>query len=82
MSSARTAMPKITAWVDDLRAAFGRDAIDGQIRAATRDGLPTFHATEAGHAVGVPLPAARFEISAADMVIIPPKKDAAHAPRR
>ena len=81
MSSARTAMPKVTAWIDDLRAAFGRDAIDGQIRAATRDGLPTFYATEGGHSVGVPLPAARCEVSAADMVIILPKKDTARASR-
>lgn len=83
MTAARSAMPKVTAWIDDLRAAFGREAIDGQIRAATRDGLPTFHATEAGHSVGVALPAPRFEISAADMVIIPPTKDATkNAPRR
>lgn len=82
MTAARSAMPKVAAWIDTLRDAFGRELIDGQIRAATRDGLPTFHATEAGHSVGVLLPAARVEISAADMVIIPPKKDAAHAPRR
>lgn len=68
----RAAMPKVAAWIDDLRAAFGAEIIDAQIRAATRDGLPTFHATEAGHSVGVPLPAVRREVCAADMVIIRP----------
>ena len=74
--AARAAMPKVAAWIDDLRAAFGADVIDGQIRAATRDGLPTFYATEAGHRVGVPLPAARCEISAAEMVILRPAQKA------
>jgi hypothetical protein len=72
--AARSAMPLVTAWIDDLRWAFGADIIDGQIRAATRDGLPTFHASEAGRSVGVPLPMARVEISAAQMVILRPGK--------
>lgn len=73
--AARSAMPLVTAWIDDLRAAFGADIIDSQIRAATRDGLPTFHASEAGRRIGVPLPAGGAAVSAADMVIIPPKTD-------
>lgn len=75
----RDAMPVTAAWIDQLRDAFGAADIDAQIRAAVRDGLPTFHATEAGHSVGVPLPPWRgTEISAADMVLIvrPPEKDA------
>lgn len=75
-ASLRTAMPLTAAWIDTLREAFGRDVIDGQIRKATAEGLPTFYAEEAGHRVGVPLPAAGREVSAADMVIIPPKKAA------
>jgi len=74
--AARSAMPLVTAWIDDLRAAFGSDIIDGQIRAATRDGLPTFYASEAGRRIGVPLPAGGAAVSAADMVIIPPEKPA------
>lgn len=79
----RGSMPKVFAWVQDLRAAFGADAIDPQIRGALQDGMPTFHAIEAGHEAGRALPVPRFEISAADMVIIPQKKDTPqNAPRR
>ncbi len=74
--AARTAMPLVAAWIDDLRDAFGRDMIDGLIRKATVEGLPTFYAREGGRTVGVPLPALRgVEISAADMVINPPEKE-------
>lgn len=76
MTSARAAMPLVTAWIDDLRGAFGRDVIDGLIRKATVEGLPTFYASEGGRTVGVPLPALRgVEISAAQMVIEAPKQD-------
>ena len=64
----RTAMPQVTAWIDDLRAAFGAEAINAQIRAGM-SGLPTFHATEAGHSVGTPAPMRGTEISAAQMVL-------------
>lgn len=60
----RAAMPVITAWIDDLRAAFGADVIDGQIRksmpgtpeqvARGERGQPTFYARENGHEVGTP----------------------------
>lgn len=79
--AARTAMPTVAAWIDDLRAAFGREEIDAQIRAATKYGLPTFHASEGGRTVGVPMPEPRIAFRADEIVIIPPKKDA-HAPRR
>ena len=74
--AARAAMPLVTAWIDDLRGAFGTDLIDDLIRKATVDGLPTFYASEGGRTVGVPLPALPgVEISAADMVINPPEKE-------
>lgn len=70
--AARAAMPLVTAWIDDLRGAFGREVIDGLIRKATVEGLPTFYASEGGRTVGVPLPALRgVEVGAADMVIKP-----------
>ena len=73
---ARAAMPLVTAWVDDLRGAFGTDLINDLIRKATVEGLPTFYASENGRTVGVPLPALRgVEISAADMVINLPEKE-------
>ncbi len=62
-------MPLVAAWIDDLRAAFGADIIDGQIRAATRDGLPTFYASEAGRSIGVPMPARGTAVGLANMVI-------------
>lgn len=65
----RLSMPLTAAFIDDMREAFGADDIDAQIRAAIKDGAPTFRATEAGHEVGVRLPVPRVEISAADMVI-------------
>ena len=72
---ARAAMPLVTAWIDDLRGAFGRDVIDGLIRKATVEGLPTFYASEGGRTVGVPLPALRgVEVGAADMVIHQPER--------
>ncbi len=70
--AARAAMPLVTAWIDELRAVFGREEIDAQIIAATRDGLPTFHAQENGHSVGAPLPVGGRAVSAADMVILRP----------
>lgn len=65
----RTAMPKVTAWIDDLRAAFGADDINAAIKAGMQ-GVPGFHAREAGHSVGTPAVARGVEIGAAQMVIL------------
>lgn len=67
--SMRDAMPTVAAWIDDLRDAFGAELIDGQIRKAIRDGLPTFHAVENGHEVGVQAPQVRG-ITADKLVLI------------
>lgn len=50
----REQMPMVTAFIDDLRAAFGKEMIDGQIRKGMR-GEPVFHAVENGHQVGTPI---------------------------
>jgi hypothetical protein len=52
--SMREAMPTVAAWIDELRAEFGAEGIDAQIRAGMR-GEPVFWASEAGHTVGTPV---------------------------
>lgn len=49
--SLRETMPETAAWIDQLRDAFGADAIDGSIRKGLQ-GTPTFWAEEAGQQVG------------------------------
>lgn len=49
--SMREQMPVVTALIDGLRAAFGTEMIDGQIRRGV-NGEPTFYAYENGHTVG------------------------------
>lgn len=48
-------MPTVAGWIDSLRDAFGKEAIDSAIRAGM-DGQHTFNARENGHAVGTPIP--------------------------
>ena len=80
--NARELMPKVSAWLDDLRGAFGADWIDAQIKAATTEGRPTFYASENGRRVGVPIPpAGSRELSAAEIVIHRPPKEEAHGRR-
>jgi hypothetical protein len=45
----RDLMPTVAAWIDAMRAAFGKDVIDQ----ALRD--PAFHASENGHTIGTPM---------------------------
>lgn len=51
----RLAMPTVAAWIDDLRAAFGDDQINPQIKAGIA-GQPTFWARENGHEIGTRAP--------------------------
>ena len=48
----RDSMPKVTAWIDALRAAFGKSEVDGWIRQGLQDG--SFIARENGHTIGGP----------------------------
>ncbi len=70
MASMREEMPTVAAWIDDLRLAFGAEAVTAWIRQGRADG--TFHARENGHEVGAPIPAPENAISARDMVIARP----------
>ena len=47
----RETMPQVTAWIDELRAAFGAEGIDAAIRAGLQ-GQDTFYACENGLTVG------------------------------
>lgn len=50
----RGSMPGVAAFVDNLRQAFGDEAVDGWVsaRAIAADPEAGFHAREAGHEVG------------------------------
>jgi hypothetical protein len=41
-------MPQCAAWVDEIRAVFGRASVDAALRAEG------FYAAEAGHVIGAP----------------------------
>ena len=72
----RSQMPKVAAWIDELRAAFGADDINAGLR-FKMPGQPVFHASEAGHSVGTPYQERGTEISVAQMVIQRPTGKAA-----
>ena len=67
--SLRQAMPQTAAWIDELRDAFGADAINASIRKGMA-GLPNhFHAEENGHHAGTGFIPLGVEVNATQMVI-------------
>ena len=77
----REFMPATAAWIDDLRSAFGAEAINSSIKSGM-NGLPTFWASENGHEVGTRDTRPQNYVDAAQMVITPkPKKKEPHANR-
>ena len=48
----REVMPTVTAFIDDLREAFGADQVDPSIRAGMRGEPNRFFAREGGHELG------------------------------
>lgn len=53
--SMREQMPVVTAWIDEMRKAFGVAHIDGVIKAGMQ-GAPVFFCSENGNTVGTPSP--------------------------
>ncbi len=47
----RSEMPNVAAFIDELRAAFGVEMVNEQIRKGLK-GEPTFYAQENGHELG------------------------------
>ena len=73
----RAAMPLVTAWIDDLRLAFGHADVTNWMREGLATG--TFYARENGHEVGKPIPPAANAVCLADMILPDPVKPAAPA---
>jgi len=65
----RQTMPTITAWLDDMRQAFGAETINAAIRGGVA-GRPTFFAEEGGVSVGTPRPAAYGTCSADEYITL------------
>ena len=73
----RQTMPTVTAFIDDLRAAFGREIVDAAIKNGMAGGTD-FYARENGVEVGN-LPPAREGGITLDQIVLgplnPPRKD-------
>lgn len=71
----RETMPTVAAIIDDLRAAFGAEAINPSIKGGMA-GVPTFYARENGHEIGTPLDlAGRVVVRGEEMIINPLSKE-------
>lgn len=79
----RDSMPHVAAFIDEMRAAFGEDEVNAQIRIGM-DGAQTFYACENGIEVGTRMPS--FEespgITLNRMVILSKEEAAERAARR
>lgn len=65
----REAMPQVSAWIDELRAVFGRSDVTEWVRQGLAEG--TFHAAENGHEIGQAVEVGNA-ISLVDVVIESP----------
>jgi hypothetical protein len=68
----RQTMPTVAAWIDELREAFGADAINPAIRNGVAGGA-AFYATEGGQTIGCEAMPGGHVISAAHMVLSKPE---------
>lgn len=74
----REKMPGVTAWIDSLRDAFGKEMVDQMIRTGLRDG--TFWAVEKGFVVGHPPAAVLDQHFAALNSLSPPAIEKVSSP--
>lgn len=70
MASLRESMPQVAAFIDELRAVFGVDEINAQIKLGMQ-GAETFHASENGIEVGTRFREPVNYITADKMAICP-----------
>jgi hypothetical protein len=70
----REAMPVVSAWIDDLRAAFGQQDVTQWIRQGLAE--RTFHAVENGHEIGELVAGTENAISLVEIVIKAPEPKA------
>ena len=68
----RQTMPTVAAWIDELREAFGADAINPAIRNGVGGGT-AFYATEGGQTIGFEASLGHHVVTAADMVLAKPE---------
>lgn len=69
-------MPTVTAWVDELREAFGAESINPAIRNGVAGGSH-FYAEENGHTIGCEAMPGSHVICVAHMVLAKPEKEGA-----
>lgn len=70
----REAMPTVSAWVDELREAFGADGINQSIRNGMAGGAD-FFADENGHTIGCEVMPGQHAVGLADIVLAKPGED-------
>jgi hypothetical protein len=68
----RQTMPTVAAWIDELREAFGADAINPAIRNGVAGGAQ-FYAEEGGQTIGCDAMPGSHVVSAAHMVLAKPE---------
>lgn len=73
----RESMPQCAAFIDEMRAAFGAEEINAQIKLGMQ-GAQTFHAVENGHEVGTCFDVPVKFITADKMAIRPTLPDPAN----
>lgn len=70
----RELMPSVAAFIDEMREAFGKEHIDGQIRKGMNGAKNTFYATENGHEIGTKFTDPKSFITLDRMVIRTPEE--------